>query len=65
MRGAEKEKKWARAEADPIKIFEETGKLSLEEMDAVKAKTKAAVKAAVDFAMKTHLSGFGQRARIP
>ncbi len=52
-RGRKEEKKWARAEADPIKIFEGSGSLSAEEIDTVKAKTKTAVKAAVDFAMKS------------
>lgn len=52
-RGRKEEKKWARAEADPIKIFEDAGTISPEELDDIKKKTKLAVKAAVDFAMKS------------
>jgi TPP-dependent pyruvate/acetoin dehydrogenase alpha subunit/pyruvate/2-oxoglutarate/acetoin dehydrogenase E1 component len=52
-RGRKEEKKWARAEADPIKIFEETGSASESELEAIKASTKAVVKGAVDFATKS------------
>jgi TPP-dependent pyruvate/acetoin dehydrogenase alpha subunit/pyruvate/2-oxoglutarate/acetoin dehydrogenase E1 component len=49
-RGRKDEKKWARANADPIKALEATGLFSQEEMDAVNARVKAKVKEAVDFA---------------
>merc|ERR1711871_155232 len=52
-RGRKEEKKWARADADPLKLFEEYGTVSPEDLDALKAKSKATVKAAVDFAMKS------------
>lgn len=56
-RGRKDEKKWARAEADPIKIFEEEA-LSLKllteaQLEEVKQKVNAQVKASVDFAMKS------------
>lgn len=46
-RGRKAEKKWARAECDPISIFEEKHGGPIDE---AKARAKAAVKAAVDFA---------------
>merc|ERR1719364_187266 len=49
-RGRKDEKKWARANADPIKILEAEGIFSKEEMDAVNDRVKAQVKEAVDFA---------------
>jgi TPP-dependent pyruvate/acetoin dehydrogenase alpha subunit/pyruvate/2-oxoglutarate/acetoin dehydrogenase E1 component len=49
-RGRKDEKKWARANADPIKILEATGIFSTEDMDAVNDRVKAKVKEAVDFA---------------
>jgi len=49
-RGRKEEKKWARAEADPIKIFEDTGVLAEDEMEAVKADVKAEIKRIMDFA---------------
>ena len=52
-RGRKEEKKWARAEADPLKIFEESCVASQEELDARKATAKGSVKASVDFAMKS------------
>ncbi len=54
-RGRKDEKKWARAEMDPIKAFEawasESGAISKEEMDAEKASAQAEVKSALDFAL--------------
>jgi hypothetical protein len=53
-RGRKDEKKWARAEADPLAIFESaataSGLLTADEMDAAKARVKAVVKKSVDFA---------------
>lgn len=53
-RGRKHEKRWARAEADPITIFEnqwiDAGVLTREELDASKAKSMAQVKEAVEFA---------------
>merc|ERR1719311_1504619 len=49
-RGRKDEKKWARANADPIKILEASGRFTQEEMDAVNNRVKAQVKEAVDFA---------------
>merc|ERR1719393_1114506 len=49
-RGRKEEKKWARANADPIKTLEATGIFTKEEMDAVNERVKAKVKEAVDFA---------------
>ena len=53
-RGRKDEKKWARAEQDPIKIFEdamaEQGKLTKEEMDEKKKEVTKRVKEAVKFA---------------
>ena len=54
-RGRKEEKKWARAEADPIKIFEEYAlKAALfteEELESSKKKMAAIVKGAVDFSL--------------
>jgi hypothetical protein len=51
------EKKWARAEADPIKIFEDTAAAeniaSVEELEARKKKANEIVKASVDFSLKS------------
>ena len=56
-RGRKEEKKWARAAADPIAIFEElalgSGVATAEELDAIKKKVAAEVKASVDFALKS------------
>eukprot|EP01039_Chlorochromonas_danica_P003866 gene3866-4223_t len=56
-RGRKDEKKWARAEADPIKIFENEmlrrGIFSEEEFEAARKKSMATVKASVDFATKS------------
>ena len=56
-RGRKDEKKWARAEADPIKIFEDTAAAeniaSVEELDARKKKANEMVKASVDFSLKS------------
>jgi len=53
-RGRKEEKKWARANADPIKLFEEAflanGVGTQEELDEVKARVNARVKESVDFA---------------
>lgn len=53
-RGRKDEKRWARAQADPMAIFEETvlseGLLAQEDLDAAKTKVTAIVKEAVDFA---------------
>ena len=51
-RGVRK-KKWARAEADPIKILEESGTIAPDDVETIKKKAKNTVKAAVDFAMKS------------
>lgn len=56
-RGRKDEKKWARAEADPIKIFEDLaqgrGWLSAEELEAAKQRMQAVVKQSVDFATQS------------
>lgn len=56
-RGRKDEKKWARAECDPIKIFEqsatEAGKFTMEELESTRKATMQTVKAAVDFASKS------------
>lgn len=56
-RGRKEEKKWARAAADPIAIYEklavESGIATAEELDAIKKKVAAEVKASVDFALKS------------
>lgn len=56
-RGRKDEKKWARAEADPIKIFEDLaqgrGWLSAEELDAAKQRMQSVVKQSVDFATQS------------
>ena len=53
-RGRKEEKKWARAEADPIKLFEEsalsTGAFTEQQLDAARARATAVVKKAVEFA---------------
>jgi TPP-dependent pyruvate/acetoin dehydrogenase alpha subunit/pyruvate/2-oxoglutarate/acetoin dehydrogenase E1 component len=49
-RGRKAEKKWARAEADPLKIFEATGALPQDVLDERKKKASAVVKEAVAFA---------------
>merc|ERR1711871_202832 len=54
-RGRKEEKKWARAEMDPIKAFEswasDTGALSKDEMANEKASAQAEVKSALDYAL--------------
>lgn len=56
-RGRKEEKKWARAQADPIKIFEAeaiaAGLFTEELLEASKAKMTAIVKTSVDFASKS------------
>lgn len=56
-RGRKEEKKWARAEADPIKIFEAEAlaskEFTQEELDASKHKMSDIVKKSVDFATKS------------
>lgn len=52
-RGRKEEKKWARAEADPIKLFEAAGVLSEAEMEAVKAEVKAEVQRCMEFGKKS------------
>lgn len=56
-RGRKDEKKWARAEADPIKLFEDyclTHKIATEEeLDSIRKKTQQIVKDSVDFATKS------------
>lgn len=49
-RGRKAEKKWARAEADPIKLFEATGALTEEEMAAVDKEVKAQMQQVMAFA---------------
>merc|ERR1711871_1394193 len=54
-RGRKEEKKWARAEMDPIKAFEswasDTGALSKDEMANEKASAQSEVKSALDYAL--------------
>jgi TPP-dependent pyruvate/acetoin dehydrogenase alpha subunit/pyruvate/2-oxoglutarate/acetoin dehydrogenase E1 component len=54
-RGRKEEKKWARAEADPIKIFEssvlESGKFTESELEESKKKMSVIVKASVEFSL--------------
>ena len=56
-RGRKEEKKWAREQADPIKIFEELvlsqGLATKEELDARKKKSQAVTKASVDFSLQS------------
>merc|ERR1711968_389806 len=52
-RGRKAEKKWARAEADPLKIFEATGELPQDVLDDRKKKASAVVKEAVAFAKES------------
>eukprot|EP01031_Cornospumella_fuschlensis_P037768 gene37768-45883_t len=56
-RGRKDEKKWARAEADPIKIFEQAalsrGLFSEQELEKLRAQSLAQVKACVDFATQS------------
>jgi TPP-dependent pyruvate/acetoin dehydrogenase alpha subunit/pyruvate/2-oxoglutarate/acetoin dehydrogenase E1 component len=52
-RGRKAEKKWARAEADPLKIFEATGALPQDVLDDRKKKASAVVKEAVAFAKES------------
>lgn len=54
-RGRKAEKTWARAEADPIKLFEQTeqGIAMKESLEAATKSAKAAVKASLDFAKKS------------
>ncbi|CAH0376919.1 unnamed protein product [Pelagomonas calceolata] len=52
-RGRKAEKKWARAEADPLKIFEATGALPQDVLDERKKKASAVVKDAVAFAKES------------
>lgn len=56
-RGRKDEKKWARTEADPIKLFDETvvkaGLLKEAELEKARAAAMKTVKAAVDFASKS------------
>mmetsp|Transcript_943 Transcript_943/g.2513 ORF Transcript_943/g.2513 Transcript_943/m.2513 type:complete len:788 (+) Transcript_943:118-2481(+) len=49
-RGRKAEKKWARAEADPIKLFEATGALTEEEMEGVQKQVKAEMQVVMEFA---------------
>jgi len=55
LRGRKEEKRWARAEADPIKLLEAavlaSGRLSEEQLEAARSSASAAVRAAVDFAV--------------
>lgn len=54
-RGRKEEKKWARAEADPIKIFEDyakkTSQFTEEELESAKKRMAAIVKGSVDFSL--------------
>ena len=52
-RGRKAEKKWARAEADPLKIFEATGALPQDVLDDRKKKASVVVKEAVAFAKES------------
>lgn len=56
-RGRKDEKKWARAEADPIKIFEQSaltrGLFTEHELEKMRTQSLAQVKACVDFATKS------------
>lgn len=56
-RGRKDEKKWARSEADPIKIFEnyalENKMFTSEELEVIRKKTMATVKQSVDFSLKS------------
>lgn len=52
-RGRKTEKKWARAEADPLKIFEATGALKADVMEGLKKKASVVVKDAVAFAKES------------
>lgn len=56
-RGRKDEKKWARAEADPVKIFEDRALASklftTEELEEAKARMSAVVKKSVEFATKS------------
>jgi hypothetical protein len=53
-RGRKDEKRWARAEADPIKIFETAalseGRFTEEQLEQARARASAVVKQSVDFA---------------
>ena len=53
-RGRKEEKRWARAEADPIKIFEDdaidTGLCQESELNEIKVRTMGVVKASIEFA---------------
>jgi len=53
-RGRKDEKRWARAEADPIKLFEAEalaqGLLSEDQLDAARARASATVQQALAFA---------------
>jgi len=49
-RGRKTEKRWARAECDPIKLFEETEVAKRIDLEGANAKVKADVKKALDFA---------------
>jgi pyruvate/2-oxoglutarate/acetoin dehydrogenase E1 component len=49
-RGRKVEKRWARAECDPIKIFESTDVASRIDIEGANARVKAEVKKALDFA---------------
>ena len=54
LRGRKDEKRWARAEADPIKIFEAAvlgeGRFTEEQLEQARARATAVVKQSVDFA---------------
>jgi len=52
-RGRKQEKAWARAEADPIKIFEDSGVLSSPELETCKESAKMVVKKSIEFATKS------------
>ena len=52
-RGRKQEKAWARAEADPIKLFEDSGVVSAAELEVCKEDAKTIVKKSIDFATKS------------
>lgn len=52
-RGRKQEKAWARAEADPIKIFEDSGVASAAELEVCKEDAKIVVKKSIEFATKS------------
>jgi len=52
-RGRKQEKKWAREECDPLKIFEQSGVATEAELEACKLEAQKVVKASLDFALKS------------